>query len=71
MTVPLLWGVVVVLMLLLLPVVDTDDVGLEDVLLEPVVLTEVVVCVLEVELWLVLTLVETEEELREVVEVET
>lgn len=58
-------------MLLLLPVVDTDDVGLEDVLLEPVVLTEVVVCVLEVELWLVLTLVETEEELREVVEVET
>lgn len=60
--VPLLDALVVVLILVLLVVIDEEEVGLEDVLLDPVVLTEVEVFVLEEELALELKLVEMEEE---------
>ena len=49
--VPLLDALVVVLILVLLVVIEEEEVGLEDVLLDPVVLTEVdVFVVLDVEM---------------------
>lgn len=68
--VPLLGAVVVVwMLLLLLVVIEEEDVGLEDVLLEPVVLTEVDVFVLELEKELDVEMCVEEEEVERLVDV--